>query len=113
MPKLIENFSSCRLFGRPGTAYDFRGVDVHALREKARELEGTQKAMKKKVNPKAISHSMTAISSNEDVRTNGNKQMGDREESLPTSCIDGLEERDDERDGERDEDADEEGDDHE
>ena len=43
-----------RLFGRPGTPYDFTGIEVHGLREKARELESQQKSMKKKVNPKAM-----------------------------------------------------------
>lgn len=43
-----------RLFGRQGTPYDFTGLDVHSLREKARELESQQKSMKKKVNPKAM-----------------------------------------------------------
>ena len=43
-----------RMFGRPGTQYDFSGVDVAGLREKARELESQQKGMKKKINPKAV-----------------------------------------------------------
>ena len=46
--------SNSSLFGRPNTPYDFTGVDVHSLREKARELENQQKSMKKKVNPKAM-----------------------------------------------------------
>lgn len=45
---------ACRLFGRQGTPYDFTGLDVHSLRDKARELESQQKSMKKKVNPKAM-----------------------------------------------------------
>lgn len=42
------------LFGRPGSAYDFSGVDVTSLRDKARDLESSQKSMKKKINPKAV-----------------------------------------------------------
>jgi structural maintenance of chromosome 2 len=45
---------SCSLFGRKGSPYDFAAVDIGRLKEKARELEDTQKGMKKKVNPKVI-----------------------------------------------------------
>ena len=42
------------MFGQRGTPYDFSGVDVPTLRERARELESQQKSMKRKVNPKAV-----------------------------------------------------------
>ncbi|KAI0067407.1 condensin complex subunit SMC2 [Artomyces pyxidatus] len=42
------------LFGRQGSQYDFEALDVAGLREKARDLEGKQRGMKKKVNPKVI-----------------------------------------------------------
>lgn len=44
----------CSLFGRKGTPYDFSVVDINQLKERARELEDSQKGMKKKVNPKVI-----------------------------------------------------------
>ncbi|KAI0739697.1 condensin complex subunit SMC2 [Daedaleopsis nitida] len=40
-------------FGKPGTPYDFRKVDIGELRNKAQELESSQKGMKKKINPKS------------------------------------------------------------
>lgn len=42
------------LFGRKGSPYDFQSVDIGQLKTKARELEDTQKGMKKKINPKVI-----------------------------------------------------------
>jgi structural maintenance of chromosome 2 len=45
---------SLRMFGKPGSPYDFAALDVGRLKERARELEETQKGMKKKVNPKVI-----------------------------------------------------------
>jgi structural maintenance of chromosome 2 len=45
---------SFSLFGRKGSPYDFAAMDIGRLKEKARELEDTQKGMKKKVNPKVI-----------------------------------------------------------
>jgi hypothetical protein len=42
------------LFGRKGSPYDFAAMDIGQLKEKAKELEDTQKGMKKKVNPKVI-----------------------------------------------------------
>lgn len=50
----IDDGWAFSLFGRKGTPYDFDAVDVGQLKEKARELEDTQKGMKKKVNPKVI-----------------------------------------------------------
>lgn len=44
----------CRSFGKPGTPYDFRGQDMHKLRDNAKVLEEQQKGMKKKVNTKVI-----------------------------------------------------------
>ncbi|KAG6902142.1 hypothetical protein C0995_003899 [Termitomyces sp. Mi166 len=41
-------------FGKEGTPYHFAGQDIGRLREKARELEESQKGMKKKVNPKVM-----------------------------------------------------------
>ena len=46
--------ASCRTFGKPGSAYDFGALNVGRLKERARELEETQKGMKKKVNTKVI-----------------------------------------------------------
>jgi len=34
--------------------YDFEGSDIGRLKEKAKELEESQKGMKKKVNPKVM-----------------------------------------------------------
>ena len=45
---------SYRLFGKKGTPYDFAVVDISGLKKKARELEESQKGMKKKVTPKVI-----------------------------------------------------------
>lgn len=42
------------LFGKAGSQYDFKSVDIGALRDKATELEQQQRGMKKKVNPKVI-----------------------------------------------------------
>ena len=42
-----------RQFGKPGP-YSFEGVDIGALKDKARELEESQKGMKKKINPKVM-----------------------------------------------------------
>ncbi|TCD71064.1 Structural maintenance of chromosomes protein 2 [Steccherinum ochraceum] len=41
-------------FGKPGSQYDFKSVDISRLRDKSRELEAKQKGMKKKINPKVI-----------------------------------------------------------
>jgi len=41
-------------FGKAGSPYDFEALDVGQLKEKAKELEESQKGMKKKVNPKVI-----------------------------------------------------------
>lgn len=41
-------------FGKEGTPYHFAGQDIGRLREKAKELEESQKGMKKKVNPKVM-----------------------------------------------------------
>ncbi|GLB42839.1 putative condensin complex subunit SMC2 [Lyophyllum shimeji] len=41
-------------FGKQGTQYDFRDQDIDRMREKAKELEESQKGMKKKVNPKVM-----------------------------------------------------------
>jgi hypothetical protein len=43
-----------RMFGKPGSQYDFATSDIPRLKEKAKELEESQKGMKKKVNPKVI-----------------------------------------------------------
>jgi structural maintenance of chromosome 2 len=43
-----------RQFGKAGSPYDFVASDIGRLKDKARELEETQKGMKKKVNPKVI-----------------------------------------------------------
>jgi structural maintenance of chromosome 2 len=50
----MDVLSIDRLFGKPGTQYDFAAVDIGKMREKARELEESQKGMKKKVNPKVL-----------------------------------------------------------
>ncbi|KAF8631642.1 hypothetical protein AX17_005044 [Amanita inopinata Kibby_2008] len=41
-------------FGRPGSQYDFQSIDIGQLKEKAVELEQSQRGMKKKVNTKVI-----------------------------------------------------------
>ncbi|KZT64707.1 hypothetical protein DAEQUDRAFT_599662 [Daedalea quercina L-15889] len=48
-------------FGKPGSQYDFTGVDVNRLREKAKEIEAQQKGMKKKINPKVINMIDTCV----------------------------------------------------
>lgn len=50
----IVSHRQIRSFGKVGSQYDFTGVDVHRLREKAKEIEAQQKGMKKKINPKVI-----------------------------------------------------------
>jgi len=42
------------LFGQAGSQYDFSKVDIGQLKDRARELEGQQRGMKKKVNPKVM-----------------------------------------------------------
>ncbi|KAH9958739.1 SMCs flexible hinge [Russula dissimulans] len=42
------------LFGQAGSYYDFSKVDIGQLKDRARELEEQQRAMKKKVNPKVM-----------------------------------------------------------
>lgn len=44
----------CSQFGKPGTDFDFSKYDFGSLRQKAEKLEGEQKGMKKKVNPKVM-----------------------------------------------------------
>ncbi|KAF4583816.1 Structural maintenance of chromosomes protein 2 [Pleurotus pulmonarius] len=41
-------------FGKPGSPYDFKSMDMKQQREEARKLEEAQKGMKKKVNPKVL-----------------------------------------------------------
>ncbi|KAG5645320.1 hypothetical protein DXG03_006509 [Asterophora parasitica] len=41
-------------FGKDGGSYDFKTQDIGNMRQKARELEESQKGMKKKVNPKVM-----------------------------------------------------------
>lgn len=41
-------------FGQPGGEFDFGKLDVARLKERATELEDSQKGMKKKVNPKVL-----------------------------------------------------------
>lgn len=41
-------------FGKPGTMYDFGSTDIGQLKERAGQLEESQKGMKKKVNPKVM-----------------------------------------------------------
>lgn len=45
-----------RLFGKPGTIYNFNdeGVDMKKMYDKARELEELQKGQSKKINPKVV-----------------------------------------------------------
>jgi structural maintenance of chromosome 2 len=43
-----------RHFGQPGTAYDFDAQDMAVVKEKFRELEESQKGLKKNINPKVI-----------------------------------------------------------
>jgi hypothetical protein len=51
-----------RLFGKPGTLYDYTGVDIPQSKEKAKELEELQKGMKKKINPKVMNMIDTSVS---------------------------------------------------
>ncbi|KAM5541582.1 hypothetical protein V8D89_004772 [Ganoderma adspersum] len=52
------------LFGKAGTAYDFRKTNIGELRKKAAELESQQAGMKKKVNQKSI-HTIDATEKQE------------------------------------------------
>lgn len=50
----VDSHEPSRSFGKVGSQYDFTGVDVIRLREKAKEIETQQKGMKKKINSKVI-----------------------------------------------------------
>lgn len=41
-------------FGKEGTLYDFRNIDVQELKQKCEELQHAQSGMKKKLNPKVM-----------------------------------------------------------
>ena len=43
-----------RYFGKEGSQYDFKNVDIAQLQAKKKELEEQQKGMKKKINPKVL-----------------------------------------------------------
>lgn len=43
-----------RLFGKPDTQYDFSKADIDQLKNKAMDLEKSQEAIKKKLNPKVM-----------------------------------------------------------
>jgi structural maintenance of chromosome 2 len=45
---------ACSLFGQEGTQYYFEAMDMNDLRNGAEELEKSQRAKKKKVNPKVM-----------------------------------------------------------
>ena len=49
------------LFGQAGSQYDFSKLDVGQLKDRARELEGQQRGMKKKVNPKVMNMIDTCV----------------------------------------------------
>ena len=62
---MLRTFHPCRYcnithllifshFGKPGTAYDFNEHDIPEAKEKFREVEESQKGLKKKINPKVI-----------------------------------------------------------
>ena len=44
-----------RLFGTPGSRYDFQGVNLPQIRKQCGELEAQQKAASRKVNNKVMS----------------------------------------------------------
>ncbi|PIL32520.1 hypothetical protein GSI_05223 [Ganoderma sinense ZZ0214-1] len=52
------------LFGKAGTAYDFRKMNIGELRKKAAELESQQAGMEKKVKPKSV-HTIDATEKQE------------------------------------------------
>jgi len=54
-----------RSFGKPGGQFDFDAVNIPQAKEKARELEETQKGMKKKINPKVMNMIDVCVPSNE------------------------------------------------
>jgi structural maintenance of chromosome 2 len=43
-----------RFFGKPGTPYDFKGVNLPQAREQCRELEAQQKGLGRKINTKVM-----------------------------------------------------------
>jgi structural maintenance of chromosome 2 len=45
----------CRYFGKPGTPYDFDGVNLNETRERTRELEVHHKSLSRKVNKSVMS----------------------------------------------------------
>ena len=50
----VDDPLSCSQFGDPGTQYDWGGKSINDLDHKVKELEETQRGMKKKVNPKVM-----------------------------------------------------------
>jgi structural maintenance of chromosome 2 len=43
-----------RFFGKAGSPYDFKGVNLNHAREQCRELEAQQKATGRKINTKVM-----------------------------------------------------------
>ena len=43
-----------RFLGKPGSPYDFKGVNLNQAREQCRELEAQQKAAGRKINTKVM-----------------------------------------------------------
>lgn len=43
-----------RFFGKAGTPYDFRSIDLQQARDQCRELESQATGMGKKINPKVM-----------------------------------------------------------
>ncbi len=50
-----------RLFGQAGTPYDWATVDIPTLKDRARELEGSQAGLQRKVNPKVLAMIDTCV----------------------------------------------------
>ncbi|KAL0948054.1 hypothetical protein HGRIS_010677 [Hohenbuehelia grisea] len=67
------------LFGKSGTRYDFKSLDIDHLRAKAIELEGAQKGMKKKVNEKVMNMIDSVEKRESDLKKMLARVMKDRE----------------------------------
>lgn len=53
-PLVDRDTNRNRFFGKPGTPYDFSGVNLPQVREQCRELEAAHKGMGRKINTKVM-----------------------------------------------------------
>jgi hypothetical protein len=50
----MDGWANIRLFGKPGSVYDFSSLDYNQTVAQCRELEASQKSRGKKVNTKVM-----------------------------------------------------------